>query len=117
MERLKHIIEINILLGAWLVAAPFILGYSSSTAELANDVAIGALLIGCSWWILAAMPAPLGCGALQFLGALWIVGAPFYFHYEKQSRAYTNDLFIGVLAVIVSATATWMMATQLRRPV
>ncbi len=49
MERLKHIVQINIILGAWLVIAPFVMGYSMSTVELVNDVALGARLIGCSW--------------------------------------------------------------------
>ena len=47
MERLKHIVEINIVLGAWLILAPFVMGYSGSTVELTNDVALGVLLIGC----------------------------------------------------------------------
>ena len=28
MERLKHIVQINIVLGAWLIVAPFVMGYS-----------------------------------------------------------------------------------------
>ena len=116
MERLKHLVQIDILLGAWLIVAPFILGYSGLTVELGNDVAVGALLIGCSWWILAAMRGQVGASALQLVGGVWLVAAPFYFHYERLSRAYINDLIAGVLVVMVGATASWMLAARLRRP-
>lgn len=53
MERLKHIVQINILFGAWLIVAPFIMGYSASTVELANDVALGS-----SWGFWRRRPAP-----------------------------------------------------------
>jgi len=115
MERLKHVVQINVLLGAWLIVAPFILGYSGSMVELGNDISIGLVLVGCSWWILAAMRGQLGATTLQLLGGLWLVAAPFYFHYEKLSRAYTNDVIAGVLVVMVGVTAMWMLAARLRR--
>lgn len=116
MERLKHIVQINILLGAWLIVAPFIMGYFGSTVQLANDVTIGVLLIGCSWWILAALNGQVGASILQLLGALWLVAAPVSFHYAKLSRAYTNDLTVGSLAAVVAAGAAWMLMSSLRRP-
>jgi SPW repeat-containing protein len=114
MERLKHIVQINILLGVWLIVAPFVMGYSSSTLELANDVAIGVVFIGCSWWILAGLTGQIACSALEFVGGLWLVATPFYFHYEKMSRVYANNVVIGVLAAMLAASATWMLSSRLR---
>ena len=103
MERLKHIVQINIVLGAWLVVAPFVMGYSGSTVELANDVAVGVVLIGCSWWILAAETGQVGAGALQVLAAdSGSSRRRFYFHYQQLSRAFTNDVIVGILAAMVS---------------
>ena len=115
MERLKHIVQINILLGAWLIVAPFVMGYAGSTLELANDAAIGVLLIGCSWWMLAGGTAQVACSALELLGGLWLIATPFYFHYEKMSRVYTNNVLVGILATMVGASATWMLSSRLRR--
>jgi hypothetical protein len=67
MERLKHIVQINIILGIWLIMAPFLMGYAMLTVELANDVALGVLLIGCSWWILAASTGQVGASTIQLL--------------------------------------------------
>jgi len=115
MERLKHIVQINILLGAWLIVAPFVLGYSGSTLELANDVAIGVVFIGCSSWILAGLTAQVACSALELLGGLWLIATPFYFHYEQMSRVYINNVVVGILAVMVATSATWMLSSRLRR--
>jgi len=115
MERLKHIVEINIVLGAWLIVAPFVMGYSVSTTALANDVVLGILLIACSCWILAATAGRVGAGALELVGAAWLVAAPFVLHYQRSSRPFDNDIVLGLLAVMVSAAAMWMLISRLRR--
>ena len=115
MERLKHIIQVNILLGAWLIAAPFVLGYAGSRMEVGNDVALGVLLILGAWWMLAAADGQIGAGGLQLVGGLWLIAAPFVWHYGQRSRPFSNDIVIGVLTVLVSATATWMLASRMRR--
>jgi hypothetical protein len=61
MDRLKHIVQVNVILGAWLIAAPFLL------------------------------------------------------HYQWMSRAFVNDLGVGILSVLVSATGTWMFVSRARR--
>jgi len=115
MERLKHIVEINIVLGAWLIVAPFVMGYSVSTTALANDVVLGILLIACSCWILAPTAGRVGAGALELVGAAWLVAAPFVLHYQRSSRPFDNDIVLGLLAVMVSAAAMWMLISRLRR--
>jgi hypothetical protein len=115
MKRLKHIVEIDMLLGVWLIVVPFILGYSAYTIELANDMAIGALLIGCSWWILATGTGGVGASVLQVLGGLWLIASPLCFHYARLSRVYSNDVTVGILAATVSFMATWMLESRLPR--
>ena len=116
MERLKHIVQLNIILGAWLVIAPFVLGYSMSTVELANDLVLGVLLIGCSWWMLAASTGQVGISTLELLGGIWLIGAPLLLHYQWMSRAFANDIGVGLVSVLVSATGTWMFVSRARRP-
>jgi hypothetical protein len=115
MERLKHVIEINILLGAWLIAAPFVLGYAGSRTEMGNDIAMGVLLIACSWWILAAAAGQIAAGGLQLLAGLWLIAAPFVWHYGQLSRPFSNDLIIGILAALVGCASMWMLNSRMRR--
>src|SRR5579862_4045232 len=113
MERLKHVVQVNILFGAWLVIAPFVLGYSGFKPALTSDVLLGIWLIGCSWWILAAASGRVAAGTLELLGAIWLVAAPFVLHYQRLSRSFDNDIAIGILTLVVSAAATWMLASRL----
>lgn len=116
MERLKHIVQMNILLGTWLIVAPFVMGYSGSMPELANDAAVGLVLIGCSWWILAGLTAQVACSVVEVLAGAWLIATPFSFHYEKMSHVYINNILVGILAAIVGASATWLLSSRLRRP-
>ena len=50
---------VNVLLGAWMVASPFVLGYSAAAGPAWNDVVVGAivvLLAGVSW-LAAGVPS------------------------------------------------------------
>ena len=114
MERLKHIVQINIILGIWLVVAPFVMGYSGSAPEVAVDVVLGVWLIGCSCWILAADSGRVAAGTLELLGAIGLLATPFLLHYQRMSRPFDNDVAIGIVSLIVSATATWMLSSRLR---
>jgi len=114
MERLKHIVQINIVLGVWLVVAPFVMGYSGSTVELETDVIVGLWFIACSWWMLAAGSGRMTASVLQLLAGVGLAAAPFLSHYQRLSRPFDNDIVVGVLCVVVSATAMWMLASKLR---
>lgn len=39
----------NVALGAWLVAAPFLLGDSDLAAALRNDIIVGVAVLGLAW--------------------------------------------------------------------
>jgi hypothetical protein len=116
MERLKHIVQLNILLGAWLIAAPFVLGYAGSRMQVGNDVALGVLLIACSWWLLAAASGQVAAAGLGLLGGLWLIAAPFVWHYGQLSRPFSNDVIVGILSVLVSASAMWMITSRTKTP-
>ena len=115
MERLKHIIQINVLLGAWLIAAPFVLGYASSRMEMGNDITMGILLIVCSWWMLATETGQVGAGGLQLLGGLWLIAAPFARHYHELSRPFSNDIVVGILSVLISMMTIWMLSSRVSK--
>ena len=115
MERLKHIIEINILLGAWLIAAPFVLGYASSRMQMGNDVAVGILVIACAWWMLAAAVGQIGAGAVQFLCGIWLIIAPFALRYARTSTPFNNDIIVGIASVLVTAAVLRMLESRVKR--
>ena len=44
---------VNLVLGAWLLVSPWLLGFSAVTALMWNAVLIGALIIVCAGWALS----------------------------------------------------------------
>ena len=112
MERFKHVVQINIVLGAWLLMAPFVMGYSGSSVELATDVVLGLWFIGCSWWLLAADSGQVAAAILQFIAGIALTAAPFVSHDPRLSRPFDNDVAVGILSIVVTAAAASMLARR-----
>ena len=105
---MKASIWINLLLGIWLIIAPFALPASvgMSHAWATNDVVIGVLLIAFSWWILAAIAPPTGAAWFEILCGVWLIVAPFAFGYGATMSAVWNDVVCGIIAIVVAAVAS-----------
>ena len=50
VERTAWISWVNIILGIWLIVAPFFLGYSGVSSALWNDVILGIIVAALSGW-------------------------------------------------------------------
>lgn len=85
----------NIILGAWLLASPFALGYAK-TLMMWSDLISGALII-----ILASAAVRTGrvwaYWALSFAG-LWLLFAPLVF-WTANAAAYSTGTLIGTLVI------------------
>ncbi len=44
-QNVKVLSGINIILGAWMIIAPFVLGYSNNPVALWNNIIIGAIVV------------------------------------------------------------------------
>lgn len=101
---------INVLAGAWLFVAPFVLGYVALRAALWNDMLVGATI-----FLLALVRAitPGHSPALSWVNVLlglWLIVAPFALLYGSMgttsgpAAATGNDIVVGI---IVLALAYW----------
>ncbi|MGE5244288.1 MAG: SPW repeat protein [Betaproteobacteria bacterium] len=108
---MKNVTWINLILGIWLIVAPFAIGYSGmSRVATAEDIVLGILLIGFSWWIVAAVAAPVGTAWFQLLCGIWILLAPFVLGYRAIPGAMANDVVCGVIAIVVSLVESRALA-------
>ena len=86
----------------WEIAAPFVLGYSSQTAPMANDVVVGILIA------VVASARGFGLYSLSWMGwlfvafGIWLVASPFLLTYA--GTPMVNDLVVGIALVILG---TW----------
>src|SRR5665647_1707832 len=88
----------NILLGFFLIAAPFTFGYKSA-AMTNSDMISGVLLIVFS--LLSANPYRLWAPwASSFVG-VWLLFAPLIF-WSPDASAYITDSIVGILAISFS---------------
>jgi hypothetical protein len=107
---MKRVTYINLVLGVWLLAAPAAFGtFTTSRIAAANDVALGALLIAASWWLVAARAAPLPVSGFQLLCGIWLIVGPFLLRYGGFAQATLSDMIVGALVVIVSVLEIWTL--------
>src|ERR671919_438623 len=91
----------NILFGAWLLLAPWLLAYAQDVIRW-NDTITGAVLV-----VLATLPFihPIGRFWISWINALiglWMIAAPFVLHCQHPT-AQTNDITLGVAIFVAGA--------------
>jgi hypothetical protein len=100
---MKLLITINLLLGIWLLFAPFVLGFAATASgAAAGNGIVGVVLIVTSVFILQAPAVPPGISALQTLCGLWLVLAPFVRGFQQLTTATHDNVGVGVVAVLVA---------------
>jgi hypothetical protein len=98
---MKRVSWINLILGIWLIIAPFALGSMAMHVAVGNNVVLGILLIASSWWILAAATEAVGVSWFQMLCGIWLIISPFILHYGGLTHAMANDVVVGIIAFVV----------------
>lgn len=94
----------NVVLGLWLIAAPFVvLYYRDSTAAAWNDVIVGLLVLSFAWYRSARPASGVGLSWANAVLGLWEAVAPFTLGYSGTTAAVWNDVVVG-LAILVLAT-------------
>jgi hypothetical protein len=93
---------INLLLGVWLIIAPWVLPMATSAAVW-NNVLFGALIV-----LLAATrlsrPAPATKAAswVNLVIGAWLIVAPFVLLYVSNLEIW-NDIIVGALVIVFGA--------------
>ncbi|MCW8193923.1 SPW repeat protein [Proteobacteria bacterium 005FR1] len=109
---------LNILLGIWLIAAPWVLGYSGEPA-MWNESLVGIAVI-----VVAAikLASPIRLAKISWVNValgVWLIIAPFVLHpgtplgaVEGVSPALWNDIVVGIFIVVLSYLSAGMVTTR-----
>src|SRR6185369_3281936 len=90
---------INILLGIWLILAPFVLGYASLQVAMWNDIILGALVLAIA--MIRTFGTALGTASwVNVVLGIWLVIAPFVLNYGDNPSPRWNDIILGMLVII-----------------
>jgi hypothetical protein len=113
---MKRITWINLILGLWLIASPFALGYAGIAHTAATEeVVMGIIVAACSWWWLAAMSPMMGMAWFEMLCGIWVLIAPFVLSYSV-ARAKGNDVWVGIVVLVVAVVAAIGIGQTTTRP-
>jgi uncharacterized membrane protein YtjA (UPF0391 family) len=96
---------LNILASIWLIASPFLLGYSGLSATAMWDAIIVGVVVLILAWIREANPrGAVWPSWVNVVLGLWMIIAPFVLGTAAVSGAIMwNDIIVGVLFVIFGA--------------
>jgi hypothetical protein len=108
MKQMKHWQDpVNVVLGAWLVLSPWILGFSAERMVMGNAVIVGVLLIAAS---LGAIFIPRAWEEwTEAVLGLWMAVSPWLLKYSAQHTATTSALVTGL---VILALALWVLMTD-----
>jgi SPW repeat len=99
----------NILLGLWLIASPWVFDYSARSAVV-SSVCVGALIALLAAMRIATLPDSAGLSGINVLLALWTIGSPWACGYAENVAATTNNVILGI---VIAALAIWSASATL----
>lgn len=123
-ERWKIASGLNILLGAWLILSPFVLGYADQTAATGASVFFGFLIAVVAALRIFRMPDASWLGWVNVALGLSLLFAPFYINYGYAVNPYQayvqyplvdpdniplwNSIIGGAIAAVLGAASALM---------
>jgi hypothetical protein len=91
---------INLVVAAWLIAAPQALGYADVTAALWNDIAVGAAVALIAGLRIAHPARHPWLSAVNLVLGGWLIAAPFVLGGGAPAADRWNGLVIGTIVAI-----------------
>ncbi len=98
---------VNLVLGLWLIASPWALGYAAETPPMWNAVILGILVGAAALIALFRVMAWEEWVNLAF-GA-WLVVSPWILGFSGLAAAMWNAVIVGI---VVAALALWALGTD-----
>jgi SPW repeat len=93
---------INILLGIWLIASPWVFDYGGGPAV--NSVFVGTLIAILAASRLASLRNSAGLSAINVMLGLWTIASSWVYGYAANIGAVRDNLLLGVAIV---SLASW----------
>lgn len=98
-SNVRTMSTINLILGAWFIVSPWLLGYTSSAAiwnQFVVGIVIALLAIG-----RMIFPNQRWMSVTSGVAALWAIIAPFILSYNK-TAAYWNEIVVAIVVAIIA---------------
>lgn len=95
---------VNVVLGLWLIVAPFALAYSTVSTAVYEDVILGVVIAALGLWSALGERTRVTMGVrwVTAVAGLWVFLAPFVLAYTDTVRAMASDLIVGFVVLVLS---------------
>jgi hypothetical protein len=108
MKRLKHWQDVvNVVIGLWLLATPWAMGFSATSAPTANAVAVGIALIAAAVGAIF-VPRAWEEWTEAALG-VWLMASPWLLGFSTMRDA---RIVAAASGLVVAVLALWTLATD-----
>ncbi|MFP5503028.1 MAG: SPW repeat protein [Candidatus Sericytochromatia bacterium] len=94
MDKRRIPSDLNLVLGVWLIVAPFALGYAYFEAAMWNSIVVGLLVAAFAAWRGFGHAGGWAAWANVILGA-WLLASPWMFGHAAIQAALFNDVIVG----------------------
>jgi len=99
---------INVLLGAWLIASPWIYGYTGMPGAFWNSIVVGALIV---IFAVGRFSTPMaGASWANVLLGLWTIASPWIYGYTGYGSAFWNSIVLGILVAVLAGWSGYARA-------
>jgi hypothetical protein len=99
--------SVNLIVGLWMLASPWVLAYQAETRPMWNSVILGILIAAVAFYALFQVFAWQEWANAAF-GA-WLIVSPWVLGFAGLSTAMLNAVIAGV---VVLALAVWALGTD-----
>jgi hypothetical protein len=103
-QQVQTASTINVLLGIWLVIAPFALAYSHNAGALWNDIIVGVVVVALAGVRAFVPDNNVGLSWSTAAIGVWLVIAPFALGHSAITANVWNDVVAGIA---VGALSVW----------
>ncbi len=105
LSRMQWRDWLSVVLGAWLIASPWILGFTDHGAAFWNAILFGAAIVAVEF-IDVYFPDPWPERASLLIG-LWVAISPMLLGFTGLSLAMWSTAATGVIVVVLAAWTDW----------
>lgn len=109
----------NVIAGALLAMAPFVLGYYTlNDVAMYEAVAVGLLIAVCALWLALSETAPAYLDYVVALFGAWSIVAPFVLGYHNTIEVARNtDIAVGAAVALIAIIGRFYVRPVVRRKV
>lgn len=107
LQRARYASIGNVIVGVWLIAAPFVLNFENSDVAQWNHIIVGAA-VALMALIRATDPDHrAGISWTNVVLGAWMVAAPFVLGYSGVNEAQTNSIVTGLIIIALGAFSAY----------